>query len=236
MSRVHDVDPALIKRAAEWLLSQQKADGSWKNDRGLVHENHLAAAWATTACRSPPTSSGAWIEAGFGKDAGTQKGLDYMRENQAQAKDRLRRWRWWPMPWWPPTSKPRQAQPPRWKQHRGRPRPPGRDGRSATAIRCSGRARSPASWAPTARRARSRRPPWRPGLPARRRASRPGQRRPGLPAPPEGQLRHLAHHPGHRLDPESADQSVRGRGGKGQCQRHRHPQRRAGQHRAGHPG
>ena len=37
MSRVHDVDPALLTRAAQWLLSQQESDGSWKNDRGLVH-------------------------------------------------------------------------------------------------------------------------------------------------------------------------------------------------------
>ena len=57
MSRVHDVDPALIERAGRWLLSQQEGDGSWKNDRGLVHEAPGSSS-ATTACRSPPTSPG----------------------------------------------------------------------------------------------------------------------------------------------------------------------------------
>jgi hypothetical protein len=86
MSRVHDVDPALIERAARWLLSQQAADGSWENDRGLVHEN----TWSSLGNdRLPVTAYIAWslVEAGYFDDAGTQKGLDYMREYQAQADD-----------------------------------------------------------------------------------------------------------------------------------------------------
>ena len=39
MSRVHDVDPALIKRTAEWLLSQQQADGSWAGRPGISREH-----------------------------------------------------------------------------------------------------------------------------------------------------------------------------------------------------
>ena len=42
MSRVHNVDPALISRAAEWVFSQQAADGAWENDAGLVHESTWA--------------------------------------------------------------------------------------------------------------------------------------------------------------------------------------------------
>jgi uncharacterized protein YfaS (alpha-2-macroglobulin family) len=86
MSRVHDVDPALLKRAANWLISQQESDGSWKNDRGLVHEN----TWQQLGNdRLPVTAYITWslIDAGFGNEAGAQKGLDYVRENQAQAKD-----------------------------------------------------------------------------------------------------------------------------------------------------
>jgi uncharacterized protein YfaS (alpha-2-macroglobulin family) len=86
MSRVHNVDPALLKRAANWLLSQQESDGSWKNDRGLVHEN----TWQQLGNdRLPVTAYITWslVDAGFGNEAGTQKGLDYLRENQAQAKD-----------------------------------------------------------------------------------------------------------------------------------------------------
>ena len=29
MARVHDVDPALLERTRQWLLSQRQADGSW---------------------------------------------------------------------------------------------------------------------------------------------------------------------------------------------------------------
>jgi uncharacterized protein YfaS (alpha-2-macroglobulin family)/ABC-type glycerol-3-phosphate transport system permease component len=86
MSRVHDVDPALVQRAAKWLLSQQESDGSWKNDRGLVHESTWQALGND---RLPVAAYITWslVEAGFGNEAGTQKGLNYVREFQAQAKD-----------------------------------------------------------------------------------------------------------------------------------------------------
>lgn len=86
MSRVHDVDPALIQRAGEWLLAQQSADGSWENDRGLVHEN----TWASLGDdRLPVTAYIAWslVEAGFGGDSRTEAGLRYVRENAAKAED-----------------------------------------------------------------------------------------------------------------------------------------------------
>ena len=86
MSRVHDVDPALVQRAAEWLLSQQQSDGSWENDRGLVHED----TWSKLENdRLPVTAYVAWslVDAGFGDDERTQKGLQYVREHQGQAKD-----------------------------------------------------------------------------------------------------------------------------------------------------
>ncbi|MBE3037485.1 MAG: hypothetical protein IMZ62_01540, partial [Chloroflexi bacterium] len=86
MSRVQDVDPALIKRAAEWLLQQQNADGSWENDRGLVHES----TWQSLENdHLPVTAYITWslTEAGFGQDPRAQKGLQYIREFQAQAKD-----------------------------------------------------------------------------------------------------------------------------------------------------
>ncbi len=86
MSRVHDVDPALVDRAARWLLSQQTGDGSWENDTGLVHEN----SWSNLQNdRLPVTSYIVWslIEAGYVDDAGTQRGLSYIREFQGQADD-----------------------------------------------------------------------------------------------------------------------------------------------------
>ncbi len=86
MSRVHTVDPALLQRAAKWLITQQEGDGSWKNDRGLVHES----TWQSLGNdRLPVTAYISWslVEAGFGEDAATKKGLDYVREYQAQTKD-----------------------------------------------------------------------------------------------------------------------------------------------------
>lgn len=38
MSRVHEVDPRLIRRTQEWLAGQQKADGSWEPDSHFIDE------------------------------------------------------------------------------------------------------------------------------------------------------------------------------------------------------
>jgi uncharacterized protein YfaS (alpha-2-macroglobulin family) len=86
MRRVHDVDPALIQRAAEWLLSQQQADGSWENDRGIVHES----SWSNLKNdRLPVTAYIVWslMDAGFGNDGRTQRGLAYVREHRGEADD-----------------------------------------------------------------------------------------------------------------------------------------------------
>ncbi len=86
MSRVHAVDPALVRRAADWLIGQQAGDGSWENDRGLVHES----TWSSLGNdRLPVTAYITWslIDAGFYDEAAVQKGLDYLRENNQQAED-----------------------------------------------------------------------------------------------------------------------------------------------------
>jgi uncharacterized protein YfaS (alpha-2-macroglobulin family) len=86
MNRVHPVDPALIRRAADWLASQQQSDGSWENDRGLVHEN----TWSSLGNdRLPVTAYITWslIDAGFGNEPAATKGLEYLREFQSQAQD-----------------------------------------------------------------------------------------------------------------------------------------------------
>lgn len=86
MSRVYPVDEALILRTAEWLLAQQESDGSWKNDRGLVHEGSWAALGDD---RIPVTAYITWslIAAGQFDDARTQNGLAYVREHAAQIED-----------------------------------------------------------------------------------------------------------------------------------------------------
>jgi uncharacterized protein YfaS (alpha-2-macroglobulin family) len=86
MRRVHDVDPALIQRAAEWLMNQQQSDGSWENDRGIVHES----SWSNLQNnRLPVTAYIVWslMDAGFGNDPRTQRGLAYVREHRGEADD-----------------------------------------------------------------------------------------------------------------------------------------------------
>ena len=86
MARVHPVDEGLIDRAAAWLLSQQGEDGSWENDQGLVHES----SWQSLGNeRLPVTAYVVWAltEAGYAEEPGTKKGLEYVREFQADATD-----------------------------------------------------------------------------------------------------------------------------------------------------
>jgi hypothetical protein len=86
MARVHPVDEAMIDRAADWLLAQQKSDGSWENDEGLVHES----SWQNLGNeRLPVTAYMVWAltEAGYEDRTGTQQGLDYVREFWRDADD-----------------------------------------------------------------------------------------------------------------------------------------------------
>jgi len=84
MSRVHPVDEALIQRVADWLLSQQQSDGSWVGLEGF-HESSLT----NQTERLPVTAYIVWslVDSGFGDDARVEKGLQYLREFQTQAKD-----------------------------------------------------------------------------------------------------------------------------------------------------
>lgn len=86
MNRVHPVDENLLKRAADFLFSSQAGDGSWENDRGLVHES----TWQNLGNdRLPVTAYITWslIDAGYGSDGRTQNGLNYVREHSGEAKD-----------------------------------------------------------------------------------------------------------------------------------------------------
>lgn len=86
MARVHPVDEALVDRAAQWLLSQQKGDGSWENDQGLVHES----SWSSLGNeRLPVTAYIVWAltEAGYEDKSGAVAGLDYVRESWRDADD-----------------------------------------------------------------------------------------------------------------------------------------------------
>ncbi len=84
MSRVHPVDPALVQRAAAWLLSQQQNDGSWAGREGF-HESELT----NQTDPLPVSAYVVWslVDAGFGGDARVQKGVQYLRQASSQAKD-----------------------------------------------------------------------------------------------------------------------------------------------------
>ena len=86
MRRVHEIDASIVQRAAAWLLSQQNSDGSWNNDQGLVHES----TWRNLQNdRLPVTAYIVWslIDAGFSQEAGTQKGLAFVRDHRGEAND-----------------------------------------------------------------------------------------------------------------------------------------------------
>lgn len=86
MARVYPVDPAFVARAAEWLLKQQAADGSWENDRGLVHES----SWQNLGNdRVPVTAYISWalIQAGYGDRPEVQAALSYLRAHHGEVDD-----------------------------------------------------------------------------------------------------------------------------------------------------
>ena len=71
MAQVTTVDKAMVKRTLEWLYSQQKTDGSWREGAGLH-------GWAA----GPMTAYVAWALADAGeRSPGLRKALDYLRSH-----------------------------------------------------------------------------------------------------------------------------------------------------------
>jgi hypothetical protein len=78
MARVHYVDPALIERTAEWLMSRQQSDGSWPLE-GLTIES----GWERLMdSQVPVTAYVVWAlaEAGYEDRPEVTRGLTYLRE------------------------------------------------------------------------------------------------------------------------------------------------------------
>ncbi len=86
MARMYPVDPELVERAATWLLNQQAADGSWENDRGLVHETSWQALGND---RVPVTAYITWalLNAGYGERPEIQAALAYLRAHHQEVSD-----------------------------------------------------------------------------------------------------------------------------------------------------
>jgi len=86
MSRVYEVDPAVIQRTAKWLISQQGNDGSWQDKAGFVHE----ATWSKLSNQALPiTAYVVWalVEGGFKDDPAVGRGVVYIQEHAAEAGD-----------------------------------------------------------------------------------------------------------------------------------------------------
>lgn len=81
MARVYPVDEALIARTAQWLLAQQRSDGTW-SDQG--YSEH----WAIAA-EVPTTAYIAWslIEAGYGDTPEVRHAISTVSEFALQEED-----------------------------------------------------------------------------------------------------------------------------------------------------
>jgi len=84
MSRVADVDPALISRIADWLIGRQAGDGSWQGVEGF-HETSITGLTE----RVPVTAWIVWglADAGYADHAATQAGASFLREHLSEAEN-----------------------------------------------------------------------------------------------------------------------------------------------------
>lgn len=85
MSRVHEVDPALIKRTQEWLVSMQSLNGSWAPDEGYLHRGVWGRIQASELL---PTAYIVWALASSGYEGEPlTKGVDYLKAHWKAAED-----------------------------------------------------------------------------------------------------------------------------------------------------
>src|SRR5262249_32494482 len=70
MARVHDVDPALIRRTRDWLLKQRNRDGSWDPEGHLLHEDPTGG--SGQLARLGTTAYIAWAVYGTSRSAATE--------------------------------------------------------------------------------------------------------------------------------------------------------------------
>lgn len=85
MSKVYEIDEAVITRTQQWLLSQQEADGSWKPDKEYLHEE----SWGRIQHNEVlPTAYITWalLSSGYnGPEA--LRGVDYVAANAGVTDD-----------------------------------------------------------------------------------------------------------------------------------------------------
>ncbi len=84
MAKVFPVDPALINRTRQWLLSKQQADGTWSTTTNTWDKPSSGASDPL-----PLTAYVTWalLESGLKDNAGLNRAIAYVRENSARATD-----------------------------------------------------------------------------------------------------------------------------------------------------
>ncbi|MBI3929403.1 MAG: hypothetical protein HY319_27910 [Armatimonadetes bacterium] len=85
MAKVHEVDPALIARTKQWLIAQQRQDGSW----AAGHEGFYAEGWQNvpnSALISTAYVTWGLLEAGE-RGPAVQKAVAYLTQHMGEAVD-----------------------------------------------------------------------------------------------------------------------------------------------------
>jgi uncharacterized protein YfaS (alpha-2-macroglobulin family) len=80
MSRVYDIDPSVITRTANWLLSQQEPGGYWTPDKKYLHVD----VWGKLKGKDVLVTSyitWALLEAEFEKEEKVKKAITYIRQH-----------------------------------------------------------------------------------------------------------------------------------------------------------
>lgn len=85
MSRVYEVDPNLITRTAEWLVSQQQPDGSWKPDTSFINEG-ATNQYNTDLVRIASYIGWSLARAGGRRDA-VDRAADFVKKNYQKTED-----------------------------------------------------------------------------------------------------------------------------------------------------
>lgn len=84
MAKVYAVDPALLKRTADWLASQQSADGSWRLERGCFHELFCGSEGGDLG----PTAYVTWALASYNPSLpAVRRGAEYLAARAGEIRD-----------------------------------------------------------------------------------------------------------------------------------------------------
>jgi hypothetical protein len=84
MAQVHDVDPNVIARTQDWLISQQESDGSWKPTQEYL--DVVAAKFTNDVMRNTAYISWALVSTGNKSDA-VKKAVVYIQDGIDEIKD-----------------------------------------------------------------------------------------------------------------------------------------------------